>query len=690
MKLSDIPPFQGDGSQDADKWQQDFLANTAHYSDEAVARLFISKLAIGYPAHTLIDSLSDSVKTSWFKLERVFRTEWLANRKIDPPKQDPWEAFERHILTEEMIFGDSNNGGSTSTPSEVIMVWVDEHLRLGRNTGGTDECLVRMTKLLLPIFIRMVLSSKPKSESFSDICATIRQVPHDVLEMEKSRYRETSQKAEQLTTTARRLEEIARRIEELLKVANTSLKAPLSDHSLTNEVAPGPQSLHIVLKTPPAKHNLISTNPASSASKPTLGSIEEKYPISPEPSLRKKTTVHAVNNVAPTNIGNNQKDGNPETWELRKPDILIPKSEQLDIAQKAIDIMLQNLKGSYVFSGLNGDQYQHVWSALSIHDGMMCSSIYKSKVGVALSRYCSPDISGSKWPDPQKLLWGISLLHGFQTYGNSKFLEVAKHHWNAMKSIFIAKDQATAKRYTDSCHDDIHLHKNREGDTSLTGGVFNNRFSGSEIAALETTLFMCLSAHLSKCTGEANYMDTAVLSANCIKTHMMDPDSFVVKDSTVDAWNGKITKSGTPSRFLTGVFLEGLSILASASGDKTWRQLSLRVANASMKMGQWHKRGWILSTATGYFGPGSAATNSNEILIRGLRYVWKQDSQDLVSRSSIQRYINVQYNALLDFARTGDSYSNIWTESKTRPVPSAAGQLAALDLVSAVIEVNQS
>ncbi|KAG8925160.1 hypothetical protein FRC02_009883 [Tulasnella sp. 418] len=685
MKLSDIPPFQGDGSQDADKWQQDFLANTAHYSDEAVARLFISKLAIGYPAHTLIDSLSDSVKTSWFKLERVFRTEWLANRKIDPPKQDPWEAFERHILTEEMIFGDSNNGGSTSTPSEVIMVWVDEHLRLGRNTGGTDECLVRMTKLLLPIFIRMVLSSKPKSESFSDICATIRQVPHDVLEMEKSRYRETSQKAEQLSTTARRLEEIARRIEELLEVANISLKTPLIDHPPTKEVAPGPPSLQNVPETPPAKYNIISPNSSSNALKSPLSSTEENGPISPKSSLRReKNNASAglnnlIKNLPSPNVGNNQKDRNPETWELRKPDILIPRSEQLGIAQRAIDIMLQNLKGSYVFSGLNGDQSQHVWSVLSIHDGMMCSEVYKSKVEVALSRYCSPDMSGSTWPEPQKLLWGISLLNGFQTYGNSKFLEVAKQHWNVMKSISIAKDQTTARRYSDGCYDDIHLHKNREGDTSLTGGVFNNPISGSEIAALETTLFMCLSAHLSKCTGEANYMDTAVLSANCIKAHMMDPDSFVVKDSTVDAWNGKITISGTPSRFLTGVFLEGLSILASASGDKTWRQLSLRVANASMKMRQWHKRGWILSTA-----------NSNEILIQGLRHVWKQDSQDLVSRSSIQRYINVQYNALLDFARTGDSYSHIWTESKAKPVPSAAGQLAALDLASAAIEVNQS
>ncbi|KAG8925162.1 hypothetical protein FRC02_009885 [Tulasnella sp. 418] len=198
---------------------------------------------------------------------------------------------------------------------------------------------------------------------------------------------------------------------------------------------------------------------------------------------------------------------------------------------------------------------------------------------------------------------------------------------------------------------------------------------------------MSLSAHLSKCTGDTYYLDTAVLTANCIKNYMVDSELDVVKDCTVDAWNGKVAESGNPSVFLTGVFLEGLSILASASGDEAWRQLSLKIANASMKMAKWHRNGWILSPTAGYSGSADAVTNSKGILIRGLRHVWNQDPHDSASRTSIQRYINVQYNALLDYARIGNYYSNEWTKPTIEP--STVGQMAALDVVSAAIEVNQ-
>ncbi|KAG8953347.1 hypothetical protein FRC03_011879 [Tulasnella sp. 419] len=651
MKLSDIPPFQGNGSQDADKWQQDFLSSTSHCGDEAVARLFISKLAIDSPAHTLINSLPDSVKTSWFKLERVFRKEWLANRKIDPPEQDPWEAFERHFLTEEMIFGDSNNGDSTSTPSGVIMVWVDEHLRLGRNTGGTDECLVRMTKILLPIFVRTVLSSKPKSESFLDICATIRQIPHDVLEMEEARYRETLQKEERLSATARRLEEIAQRIEGLLKAATILSKNSSSDYPVTKE-------------------------------EPQRKFTEEKK--------SNKTIVpsSSVWTLTPSGNESNQKGEIPKTWELRNPDVQISKSQQLDVAQKAIDVMLEDIQGTYVFRGLSEKVYSDVWSALALHDRMMDSAVNKSRVEAALSKYCSLAVSKRLNPDYSALLWGISLIHGFQTYGNSEFLERAKAEWRIFKRRLIQKDQTTTQNSMGSCYDKVQLHKNTAGDTSLSGGVF--KFL-TAVGAYETTLYMLLSAYLSDQTREALYIETAVSTANCIKAYMIDSDSFVVNNCTVDACNGKVGSSGRPSVFLTGVFLEGLSILASASGDNAWRQLSLEIADASMKMRGWHQNGWILSPNTDNFGilGEDKTTNSKGILIRGLRHVWRQDPQDLVNRTSIRRYINTQYNALLDFSRIGDSYSNRWTEFQPQLQPSPIGQLTALDLVSAAIEVNQ-
>ncbi|KAG8948082.1 hypothetical protein FRC03_000842 [Tulasnella sp. 419] len=292
IRLSDIPLFTGDGSQDADKWQQDFLSSTGHYGDEAVARLFISKLAIGSPAHTLVDSLPDPIKTSWFKLERVFRTEWLPSRRVEAPKQDPWEAFEKHVLTEEMIFGGSKNGDSTSSPSGVIVAWVDEHLRLGRNTGGTDDCLVRMTKLLLPVFIRTVISLKPKPETFTDICALIRQTPHDVLEMERTRYYETSRREERLSAMERKLEEITQRIDGLSNSANASSKATFSSHSVTNHVGEVPPSSPFVVPPQP-----VPPPPLQATVTPKTSSIINAPESQPSP-----VEVEATQSILPSRM----------------------------------------------------------------------------------------------------------------------------------------------------------------------------------------------------------------------------------------------------------------------------------------------------------------------------------------------------------------------------------------------------
>ncbi|KAG8948083.1 hypothetical protein FRC03_000843 [Tulasnella sp. 419] len=725
IRLSDIPPFIGDGSQDADMWQQDFLSSTAHYSDEAVARLFISKLAHGSPAHTLIDSLPDAVKGSWFKLERVFRKEWLPSDRVFAPTEDPWEAFERHVLTEEMIFEGSQHEDNVSEPRRIIASWVDEHLRLGRSTGGSEDCLVRVTKVLLPIFIRAMLSLKPKPESLADLCSIVRQVPRDLLMMQWAHCNERWRREERLSAIERRLKEISERVDGLSK----GTKA------------------------------LTGTNPSVTSFMGEASNLRAGFQAIADHSPLLQNGAPVVSNLSTI---------------LRGPEMLLSRNEQIGIAQRTIDKMLQYLMGSYVFRDLADNQWQDVWSAVAIHDRMMGSTEYKAKVEEALSKYCSPPVSRSYWLDTARLLWGICLVHGFQSYGTPIFLQVAKEHWNLITSRLVMKNQSTARRHINVCLDDIQLHQSPDGSTSLSGGVFKDSFEGTEIAAFETTLYMSLSAHLAQCTGEEHYKDNAVLTANCVKNYMIDPETSVVKDCTVDAWNGKVATMGTPSVFLTGVFLEALSILASIDTDNTWQKLAFKTASASMRVQKWHGSGWVLFPTANRSGLDEGVGNSKGSLIRGLRQVhrlavrtpeiymamydyneegleeddlsfrqgdlievvdrcsgkwWYGKTKDVIKlvpfnyveriskqdnnepafsdghiegdadtmdktrhsctriRSSIRRYVNAQFNALRDFAQIGDSYRAIWVRSNMEA--SASGQMAAIDLISAVIELNQ-
>ncbi|KAG8953914.1 hypothetical protein FRC03_011615 [Tulasnella sp. 419] len=144
VQLSDLPLFRGDETQDAERWQQDFLIATAKYSDQAVARLFISKLACGSPASDYINKLPHTIRGSWLELGQVFHIKWLSPITRNTNIKDLWSAFEDHVLTEDMIFPNSSPGEDFGSEKRILC-WVEDHIRLGKATGGIDEPLIRHT-----------------------------------------------------------------------------------------------------------------------------------------------------------------------------------------------------------------------------------------------------------------------------------------------------------------------------------------------------------------------------------------------------------------------------------------------------------------------------------------------------------------------------------------------------------------
>ncbi|KAG8911714.1 hypothetical protein FRC02_006451 [Tulasnella sp. 418] len=234
------------------------------------------------------------------------------------------------------------------------------------------------------------------------------------------------------------------------------------------------------------------------------------------------------------------------------------------------------------------------------------------------------------------------------------------------------------------------------GETIFAGGLVkifseDSPFSPKDyrILSSETVLFMALSSYLAESTNDPSVLNYATASATCIKANMLDARTGLVKDFHIDAMNGQLKWGGNLSCMLTGIFIEGLSVLATVSGDYTWRSLAITTAESAMKSNDWHGTDGVLSIVSSgsEFFRSDNLNAGKGLLSRGLMVAYQRNASNKAFRSLVRSYINTQFNALIDLASRDDTYSVSWNGPYIGPY--FHGQLAALDTLIAAIAVNR-
>jgi predicted alpha-1,6-mannanase (GH76 family) len=94
-----------------------------------------------------------------------------------------------------------------------------------------------------------------------------------------------------------------------------------------------------------------------------------------------------------------------------------------------------------------------------------------------------------------------------------------------------------------------------------------------------------LSAFLAEIEKNSTYTNAAIASANWIKNHNLNPDYLVL--DTVNAHNCTTSPSTELFTYNSGKFVEGLSVLATVTGDSQWSDLALNITNAAVKTSVW-------------------------------------------------------------------------------------------------------
>ncbi|KAJ6621510.1 endo-1,6-alpha-mannosidase [Mycena sp. CBHHK59/15] len=193
------------------------------------------------------------------------------------------------------------------------------------------------------------------------------------------------------------------------------------------------------------------------------------------------------------------------------------------------------------------------------------------------------------------------------------------------------------------------------GGATMAGGVFwRPTTDDTSVNSITTGLYITLSAFLAEYTGNSTYTNAAILSANWIKAHNINANNLIL--DTVDAEDCSTSPDTWLFTYNSGKYIEGLNVLAAVTGNSQWTTLMINILNAAVKTNVWEGSDGIITE-------GASPTSNND----GVGF-------------------KVMYNALLDLAANGSTYSSAW-----HGPPQAFttwGQLAAIDVLTCNIDTN--
>ncbi|KAJ7036604.1 endo-1,6-alpha-mannosidase [Mycena alexandri] len=353
-------------------------------------------------------------------------------------------------------------------------------------------------------------------------------------------------------------------------------------------------------------------------------------------------------------------------------------AQRITIAQNAINQITPQLNSATgEFNGLGYWQSGNVWSVLANQDHFAGTTTNKALVvnnlNLVFSRWAHYDQFHSTM-----MRCGGRKLRCMGT--DTNLLAHAVNVWTHVTGYVITAAEASARKQPNKAF----TIESTCGGATMAGGVFwRPTTDDTSVNSITTGLYITLSAFLADYTKNATYTSAAILSANWIKAHNINANNLVL--DTVDAADCSTSPATWLFTYNSGKYIEGLSVLAAVTGDSQWSTLMINILNSAVKTTVWQGSNGVITE-------GASPTVDNDsvgfkaILIRGLGEAWIRNTANTALTTLIHSYGDVQYNALLELAATGSTYSSSW------PGPPQAftswGQLAALDVMTTNILTN--
>ncbi|KAK0229435.1 hypothetical protein EDD85DRAFT_1026459 [Armillaria nabsnona] len=327
------------------------------------------------------------------------------------------------------------------------------------------------------------------------------------------------------------------------------------------------------------------------------------------------------------------------------PNITSSKDERIAIASAALDKAVSMLQHNGQFNDSAYDTPGRLYGQMAEFDRLTNQTKYKQTLQqcFALAESVSPGFSYiyvSATPN-YVLNYGYAAARAYAAYQDPDFLDLAVISWTTARRYTISAEQA-ASGTMDVKQFNLSLSCQ---DATLAGGTF---YSTGPNETTLNSLASGVSALLAEATSNKTYLNAAIESASFIQSHLLNP-SYIVLDNLSSQSNESCSVSSMAfSSDDSGIFIEGLSILAditrNTSTETLLRSTTVAVATDTLWQGL---DGIIATTTTG-----------GHYIVRALAALYERNMMSSDLREYIKEYIGVQYNAVIEHATS--SGSNIY------------------------------
>ncbi|KAK0495194.1 hypothetical protein EDD18DRAFT_1393864 [Armillaria luteobubalina] len=277
------------------------------------------------------------------------------------------------------------------------------------------------------------------------------------------------------------------------------------------------------------------------------------------------------------------------------------------------------------------------------------------------------------------LYYGYAAARAYEVYQDKIFLDYAITSWTSAGAYTLSDSDTSSgsmpgKSFT--------VQATCQGIT-MAGGTFWATDTGNAVIdVLATGSYLVLSALLAEATGNKTYLDAAVSSATFIQSHLSDA-KHVVQDNISARQSDSCSTSSEISPYNSGLFIEGLAILDSISGNATIQSLLHDTVAAAVSNNAWQGNDGIIATRDSRIG--------DLLIMRGLGAMYWRNTTYSDMRNYVREYIGVQYNAVLDLATTNGTnvYSASWVGPPSSVFSSDNQTIALSVLINGIMLKDQ-
>jgi len=229
--------------------------------------------------------------------------------------------------------------------------------------------------------------------------------------------------------------------------------------------------------------------------------------------------------------------------------------------------------------------------------------------------------------------WALALIDGFETYGNSAWLDDAVEIWTGISRNGVLPLQTGMKK-------DSPPPTTCNGVSTDGLSYWNMDSDKTYLSVIASVLFGDISARLCKHKSDTKYCDAAWKVINNFKATQMEPSTGVIRDDL----DGDCKLHAGTLTYNSGVFLSLLSHLHDASNDDKIPGLINDAAKTVLSQPYWNTDQGVIKEGD------SHQPDDDVILFRGVLMRGVYDAQPHVTDDSIKQglvqYAEIQYNAI--------------------------------------------